>query len=75
MLADPADIRPGEPWKWRDVGPLEAPIPIDNYEGLSVIAGPKGGPLTLWMVSDDNQSLWLQRSLLLRFEWIPPPRR
>jgi hypothetical protein len=51
---------------------LEAPIPSDNYEGLTVTGGAQGGPLTLWMVSDDNQSLLLQRSLLLRFEWIPP---
>jgi len=72
VLADPADIRPGREWKWRDVGPLAAPIPIDNYEGLAVTGGEHGAPLTLWMVSDDNQSRWLQRSLLLRFEWVPP---
>ena len=74
VLADPADLLPGREWKWRDVGAIESPIPIDNYEGLAVTGGEKGSPLTLWVISDDNGALLLQRSLLLRFEWSPPAR-
>lgn len=75
VIADPADLRPGAEWKWRDVGALESPIPIDNYEGLAVTGGENGKPLTLWLISDDNGALLLQRSLLLRFEWQIPARK
>ena len=39
----------------------------DNYEGMAVVPGPDG--LTIWLISDNNQSVWLQRTLLLRLEW------
>lgn len=74
VIADPAGIKPGKEWPWRDVGTLESPVPIDNYEGLAVTGGANGGPVTLWVISDDNQALWLQRTLLLRFAWQVPPR-
>ncbi|WEK45438.1 MAG: esterase-like activity of phytase family protein [Candidatus Andeanibacterium colombiense] len=75
VMADPADIKPGGDWPWRDVGELSSPIPMDNYEGLAATGGENGGPLTLWLISDDNQSKIIQRSLLLRFEWKPPALR
>jgi hypothetical protein len=74
VIADPADIKPGREWGWRDVGTFVSPVPIDNYEGLAVTGGANGGPVTLWVISDDNQSLWLQRTLLLRFAWQVPRR-
>jgi len=73
-IADPAAIRAGEEWPWQDIGALQPPIPIDNYEGLAVTGGANGGPVTLWLVSDDNDSLVIQRTLLLRFAWQVPVR-
>lgn len=74
VLADPADIRPGKPWPWRDVGTIDRPLPLDNYEGLEVTGGTDDGPLTLWIISDDNASKLLQRTVLLRLSWQAPPR-
>jgi len=74
LLADPATIRAGEDWAWSDVGELGSAMPHENYEGLA-ITGADGGPVTLWLLSDDNGSTIIQRTLLLRFEWTPPPRQ
>ena len=43
---------------------LEAPVPRDNYEGISVFRA--GGRTMMAIVSDDNENM-LQRSLLLVF--------
>jgi len=44
---------------------LEAPFPVDNYEGLAVVAAPKG--LRLYVISDDNYRAE-QRTILLAFD-------
>ncbi len=75
-LADPEDIREGEPWPWQDVGTIDRPLPLDNYEGLAITGGADGAPLTLWIISDDNGGELLQHTLLLRLSWqVPPPAR
>lgn len=74
VMADPAEIRAGGEWPWQDVGELASSLPIDNYEGIAVTGGENGGPLTLWLISDDNGARLLQRTLLLRLEWRVPPR-
>jgi len=71
LLADPATIRAGEAWQWEDIGGLGAAIPHENYEGLAVSGGEDGGPVTLWLLSDDNGATFIQRTLLLRFTWKP----
>ena len=74
LLADPADIRPGQRWNWRSVADLGGNgVPYDNYEGIAVTGGENGGPVTLWIVSDDNEARLIQRTLLLRLEWQVPP--
>jgi hypothetical protein len=70
VLADPATIVEGEPWTWEDVGTIDPPIPLDNYEGLAVTEADEGR-LNLWLISDDND-MFLQRSLLLKLGWTPP---
>lgn len=45
---------------------LEAPFPVDNYEGLAVTARADGG-LRLYVISDDNFRK-RQRTLLLAFD-------
>jgi hypothetical protein len=73
VLADPATIRPGQDWPWQPVATWEdETIPLDNYEGLAVIPQ-ADGRVTIWLMSDDN-GLKMQRTLLLRFSWIPLPR-
>lgn len=73
-IADPADIRAGEVWKWQPVGEIAAPLPMDNYEGMAVTGGGDGKPVTIWIISDSNNSKALQQTLLLRMEWPVPPR-
>jgi hypothetical protein len=49
----------------REVAAHEAPLTVDNMEGLSVTQD--GGSTIVSLASDDNFSP-LQRSLLLKFE-------
>jgi hypothetical protein len=75
LLADPAAIRPGERWPWRLVAKIDGrAVPYENYEGIAVTGGADGGPVTIWMICDDNQSLLLQRTLLVKLRWQPPPK-
>lgn len=73
VIADPALIRAGEPWPWREVADLSAIAPLENYEGLAVEPG--GGGLVLWVISDANRSVLLQRTLLLKLVWRTRCRR
>jgi hypothetical protein len=45
---------------------LEAPFPVDNYEGMAITSGPDGG-LRLYIISDDNYRPE-QRTILLAFD-------
>lgn len=67
VVADPAAIAEGQPWRATPVADLEAPLPTDNYEGLAVESDGRGGAV-LWLISDDNRTPF-QRTLLLRLEW------
>lgn len=69
VVADPAAIRAGAPWPIELLADLAAPLPSDNYEGLAVEPDGSGGT-TLWLISDDNDSLF-QRTLLLKLRWPP----
>ena len=75
-LADPAELRPGGRWSATRLAPLEAPLPVDNFEGLAITpAG--GGKVHVWLISDDNMAV-TQRTLLWRLELDPadlPKRR
>jgi len=69
VLADPSAIRAGETWSGRVIADLDGRVPNDNYEGLAVVPLDDGG-VVLWLISDDN-SIRLQRTLLLKLEWHP----
>ncbi|HYH19812.1 MAG TPA: esterase-like activity of phytase family protein [Azospirillum sp.] len=60
-----ASLRPGATLVGEEMARLEAPLPVDNYEGISAVTGPRGETL-VYVVSDDNSSP-LQRTLLLMF--------
>jgi hypothetical protein len=51
----------------QEVAAFEYPLTRDNMEGLAVTQ--EAGRTILWIASDDNL-LALQRTLLLKFEWV-----
>lgn len=63
-IIDPKAIRPGARVRGEEIATFAAPLLHDNFEGLAVLR--EGPDTVIWMVSDDNQ-LFLQRSLLLKF--------
>ena len=58
-------IRPGMIAAGREVARFAAPVVHDNFEALAATG--EGGATILWIASDDNQ-LFFQRSLLLKFQ-------
>ena len=68
-IADPAGIRPGKPWKVREVARIASNLPIDNFEGLAVVPD-RSGRLTVWIISDDNYSN-LQSTILWKLSVDP----
>lgn len=57
----------GELIRVQPLGTFEAPLTRDNFEALAVVW--EGGRTIVWLASDDNL-FSLQRTLLLKFEWI-----
>lgn len=67
VVADPAAIRPGMVWRSRPLANVGAPLPSDNYEGLTMVD--RGhGVVDIWLISDDNFNPY-QRTLLLHLQW------
>lgn len=66
--------RAGQMLKGRIVARLEAPLLHDNYEAIT-LSWEKGAPI-LWVASDNNH-LFFQRTLLLKFaiprQWVARP--
>lgn len=50
---------------------FEGAMPRDNFEGVALTRSPSGGT-RVYVVSDD-QAIGNQRTLLLAFDWTPPP--
>ncbi len=71
VVVDSRTIRPGASVRGREIATLAAPLIHDNFEG--VVATREKGATMIWLVSDDNQ-LFLQRNLLLKFRWAPEAR-
>ena len=72
MVADPSEIAAGETWTGQMLAFFPRPFPIDNYEGLSVEWEEGGYPVTITLVSDDND-MRFQRTLLARLRWDGRP--
>ena len=72
VLADPEAIREGAVWSGVEIARIAAPAPVDNMEGIAV-APRADGALDVWLVSDDN-GVQLQRTVLMRLRYRPPPR-
>lgn len=71
LLADPRTIKAGKVWSGKEIALLDGAVPMDNFEGLAIVPLAEGA-VEIWLVSDDNTSL-LQRTLLLKLRWTPPP--
>ena len=63
-IVDRGAVRPGRIAAGQEVARFAAPVVHDNFEALAVTR--EGDSTILWIASDDNQ-LFLQRSLLLKF--------
>lgn len=69
-LADPAVLDERDALDIDLLLRLEAILPRENYEGLAVEGVADDGTVDLWLVSDDNISMF-QRTLLARLSWQP----
>lgn len=63
-LVDVSALKAGVTLRGREIARLAPPLLSDNFEGMAVEQ--KDGQRILWVVSDDNH-LFLQRTLLLKF--------
>ncbi|MBN8808593.1 MAG: esterase-like activity of phytase family protein [Sphingomonas sp.] len=63
-VIDPRAVKPDQVVAGTEIARFAPPLTLDNYEGLAITR--EGDTTILWIVSDDNQ-LFLQRSLLLKF--------
>lgn len=73
LVADPAEIREGGTWHGQPIAAIQAPSPAENYEGLAVEPD-TGGAVRLWLISDDNRSVF-QRTQLLALRWHPDNKK
>ncbi|NKJ42727.1 esterase-like activity of phytase family protein [Novosphingobium sp. SG720] len=67
LVADPRAIRPGAQVEAQPIAWIDDPRIRDNYEGM--VATPEAdGSTAIWLISDSNQMVWLQRTLLLKLK-------
>jgi hypothetical protein len=71
MRAIIAWVQPGAPRQVTPLASLAPPLNVDNFEGVAAVKNPDGS-VRLYIVSDDNFSS-IQRTLMLAFDWRPPP--
>jgi hypothetical protein len=68
-IADPRDIRPGEPWQGKQVAMLSSSLPVDNFEAMAITPG-ADGRVVVWLLSDANSGV-TQRTLLWKLTVDP----
>jgi hypothetical protein len=72
-VLSPGDIRPGAVVKPRVIARITDPRIRENYEGMTVTREADGSQ-TVWLISDSNEMVWLQRTLLLKLRIGPEVR-
>jgi hypothetical protein len=65
VVPDPRAIHPGATVTPQPIAWIDDPRIRDNYEGMVTTPEPGGGT-AIWLISDSNQMVWLQRTLLLK---------
>jgi hypothetical protein len=68
---DAAAVRPGATIVPRVIARINDPRIRENYEGMTVTREP-GGNLAIWLISDSNEMVWAQRTLLLKLRLALP---
>ncbi len=73
MTADPREIAGDATWRPHTLVRLNPALPFENYEALALEPNDKsdadgGDTLTIWLMSDDNMSIF-QCTLLARLRW------
>lgn len=74
FISDPT--KPPNQQRTSGVLRVEGAMPRDNFEGVSLSGPPAGAPAgstRLYLISDDGAVSASQRTLLLAFDWAPPP--
>lgn len=66
VIADVRGLRPGGTIVPQEVATLEAPLVVDNMEGVAVTQ--EQGRTIIWLVSDDDFMRLSRHTLLLKFE-------
>jgi hypothetical protein len=66
LVADVRGLAAGATIEGQEVATLEAPLVVDNMEGLSVTR--ENGRTIVWLVSDDDFMRIFRHTLLLKFE-------
>ena len=69
----PRDVQPGKVITPRVIARIDDPRIRDNYEGMSVTREADGSQM-VWLVSDSNEMVWAQRTLLLKLRIGPEVR-
>lgn len=69
-VANPREIRAGGVLAVREIARIGDSRIRDNYEAMTATAN-RDGTVTIWLMSDHNIAVWLQRSLLLELRWRP----
>lgn len=65
VAADPAAVRDGAEVQTREIARISDPRFRENYEGMAITSDGEGRP-AIWLISDSNTTVWLQRTLLLK---------
>ncbi|BEU98918.1 esterase-like activity of phytase family protein [Novosphingobium olei] len=65
VTADPGDIRAGAEVRTQEIARIGDSRVRENYEGMAV-RPERDGSATIWLVSDSNTMVWLQRTILLK---------
>ena len=61
----PVEIRPGATVTPQVIARIDDPRVRENYEGMTVTPEPDGIQ-AIWLISDSNQMVWAQRTLVLK---------
>ncbi len=70
VTADPAAVRSGAEVQTQEIARIDDPRVRENYEGMAITQERDGTPV-IWLISDSNTTVWLQRTLLLKLRLRP----
>jgi len=69
-IADPSTLRDGGVLQTRQIARIGDSRIRENYEGMTAVKE-RDGSITLWLISDNNLMVWVQRTLMLKLRLDP----